>query len=66
MKCRICKQEVSNVSLTIAVGYWGFTFYKILENKPLTKEEETRMKLQIQMDRYKCFLCRQKLPNSPF
>ncbi len=66
MECPFCKKEVSKVSLAVAVGYWGMTFYKIFKNKPLTKEEQSRMNLQMTLDRYKCFLCRQKRPDAPF
>lgn len=66
MECPFCKQKIGNWALTEAVAYWGATFYKIFRKEPLTKSESQMMRTQQMLDRYKCFLCRQKSPNAPY
>ncbi len=66
MECPICKKKISATALAIAVGHWGGLFYKIFNNKPLTKQEEMMQRHQRLVDRQRCPLCRQKKPDALF
>ena len=61
MTCPVCSKEVGKAAIVVAVASWGNMFYKLINSKTLTEEEQKRYNSSLQYNAVtKCALCKQK------